>query len=111
MQYCNQEGEEPAIHRDWDTYEKESAKQPGKYERADHWDMAIVLDHPSLAANEEGLGTCWVTELDEREIHHILSISDEVRAPLMMTLGYPTEWPDPTPKKLLSELVCYEEYV
>jgi hypothetical protein len=52
-----------------------------------------------------------VAAFDEVEIQHILSIPDEVRAPIVMALGYPTEWPDPRPRKSLSELVCSEEYV
>ena len=111
MQYCNPEGEEPVIHWDWDTYEMESAKQPGEYHSTVPWDLAVVLDHLSLAAFAEGLGTCWVAAFDEVEIQHLLSIPDKVRVPLMMTLGYPTEWPRSTPRKSLSELVCYDQYV
>ena len=111
MHYCNLEGEEPVIHWDWDTYKKESAKHPGEYESVIHYDIAIVLDHLSLVALVEGLGTCFVAAYDEREIRNILSIPDEVRAPLMMTLGYPNEWPGSSSRKSLSELVCYDEYV
>ena len=57
MHFCNREGGEHIIHWDWDTYEKESAKHPGIYESTVPWDMAIVLDHLSLAAISEGLGT------------------------------------------------------
>jgi len=110
MRYYNCEGEEPVIHWDWDTYEEESAKHPGEYESAIHHDIAIVLDHLSLAALAEGLGTCFLGSYDEREIRSILSIPDEVRVPLMMTLGYPDKWPNPRPKKSLSELIYYDEY-
>jgi nitroreductase len=110
MQYCNREGEEPVIHWDWDTYEKESAKQPGVYESTAPFDLAVVLDHLSLAAFAEGLGTCWIAAFDEVEIKRILSIPDEVRAPLMMALGYPSEQPGPTPRKSLVELICYDKF-
>jgi nitroreductase len=99
------------MHWEWDTYQKAAADQPGVYESTVPWDLAIALDHLSLAARAMGLGTCWVAAFDEVEIQHILSIPDEVRAPIVMTLGYPAEWPNPRPRKSLSELVCYEEYV
>ena len=111
MQYCNRKGEEPVIHWDWETYEKESAKQPGVYESTVPFDLGVVLDHLSLAAFAGGLGTCWIAAFDEKEIKRILSIPDEVRAPLMMALGYPAEQPGPTPRKSLSELICYEKYI
>ena len=67
MQYCNHEDEKPIIHWDWDTYEKESAKQPGVYESTVPWDLAVVLDHLSLAAFAKGLGTCWIKAFDENQ--------------------------------------------
>jgi len=109
--YCNRAGEEPIVHWEWDTYQRAAAEQPGVYESTVPWDLAIALDHLSLAARAEGLGTCWMIAFDEVEIQHILSIPDEVRAPIIMTLGYPTEWPDPRPRKPLGDLVCYEKYI
>jgi nitroreductase len=109
--YHDREGEQPTVHWEWDTYQKAAAERPGVYESTVPCDLAVALDHLSLAARAEGLGTCWVAAFDEVEIQHILSIPDEVRAPIVMALGYPTEWPDPRPRKSLSELVCSEEYV
>lgn len=74
------------------------------------WDLAIALDHLSLAAVEEGLGTCWIGALDERQVKQILSIPEEVRAPLAMTVGYPASWPEPRPRKPLEEIACYDVY-
>jgi nitroreductase len=111
MHYCNREGEDVVIHWDWDTYEKESAKQPGVYESTVPFDLAIVMDHLSLAALAESLGTCWIKAFDENKVKRIMSIPDEIRAPLMMALGYPAEEPGPRPRKSLSELICYEKYI
>jgi nitroreductase len=111
MKYCNRKGEDPVMHWEWDTYQSAAAERPGVYESTVPWDLAVALDHLSLAARAEGLGTCWMAAFDEVEVQHILSIPDEVRAPIVMTLGYPTEWPDPRPRKSLGELVCYEEYL
>jgi len=73
-------------------------------------DLAIALDHLALAALEEGLGTCWVAGLDERALKELLSIPDDMRAPLVMPIGYPESWPEPRPRKPLREIVCYDRY-
>jgi nitroreductase len=84
---------------------------PGGYESCVDWDLAIALDHLSLAALEEGMGTCWIAGLDEREIKDLLRIPDDIRAPLVMTLGYPDEQPDARSRKPLDEIVRYETYL
>ena len=92
-----------------DIYEDIRAN-PGDYESCVDWDLAIALDHLSLAALEEGMGTCWIAGLDEREMKELLGIPDDIRAPLVMTLGYPDEQPDARSRKPLDEIVCYDEY-
>ena len=81
-----------------------------EYESCLPADLAIALDHLTLAAVEEGLGTCWIGSLDERQVKGLLSIPDDMRAPIVMPIGYPTSWPDPRPRKPLDEIICYERY-
>ena len=81
-----------------------------KYESWLPWDLAIALDHLTLAAVEEGLGTCWIGGLNEREIKELLSVPDDIRVPVVMPVGYPVSWPGPRPRKPLDEIVCYDEY-
>ena len=52
-------------------------------------DVAIVLDHISLAAVELNLGTCWIGAFDEKKVKEILAIPDEVRVVELMLIGYP----------------------
>ena len=52
-------------------------------------DVAIALDHISLAAIELGLGTCWIGAFDAEKVKEILAIPDDVRVVEMMPLGYP----------------------
>ncbi|MCL4534857.1 MAG: nitroreductase family protein [Bacteroidetes bacterium] len=74
-------------------------------------DLAIAIDHLSLAAMDEGLGTCWVAGLDERLVGEALSLPDGWRAPIAMTVGYPAgPWPEPRPRKPLADVVCYEKF-
>lgn len=52
-------------------------------------DVAIALDHISLAAVEQGLGTCWIGAFNEGKVKEILGIPEEVRVVGLMPIGYP----------------------
>ena len=52
-------------------------------------DIAIALDHISLAAVEYGLGTCWIGAFNEEKVKEILGIPEEVRVVELMPIGYP----------------------
>jgi nitroreductase len=73
-------------------------------------DTAIAVDHMTLAAVEEGLGTCWIGAFDEKKVKEILNIPSYVRVVVLLTLGYPSEIPRPTPRKSLSEIVMWEKW-
>lgn len=73
-------------------------------------DLVIALDHLTLAAMAEGLGTCWIGGLDEALIKQVLGIPETWRAPLFLTVGYPTEWPAPRRRKPLDEIISFERF-
>jgi len=73
-------------------------------------DVAISVDHMTLAAVEEGLGTCWIGAFKEPEVKALLGIPEEVRVVELLVLGYPEEEPQPRPRKPMSEVVCYERW-
>jgi len=52
-------------------------------------DAAIALDHLSLAAVAEGLGTCWIGAFDEAGVKKLLGIPAESKPVAMTPLGYP----------------------
>ena len=54
-------------------------------------DVAIALDHLTLAAVAEGLGTCWIGSFDPLQVRRILGIPPEVQVVGLMLLGYPRE--------------------
>jgi nitroreductase len=64
-------------------------------------DVAISLDHLSLAAVELGLGTCWVGHFDANQVKEILGIPHNIRVVELMPLGYPAE-PEAVAKNRLS---------
>ena len=51
--------------------------------------LAIALDHISLAAVELGLGTCWIGAFNEDKVKEILGIPEDVRVVELMPIGYP----------------------
>jgi nitroreductase len=51
-------------------------------------DVAIALDHISLAAVEYGLGTCWIGAFNEGKVKEILGIPEEVWVVELMPIGY-----------------------
>ncbi len=73
-------------------------------------DTAIAVDHMTLAAVEEGLGTCWIGAFDEKRVKEILNIPDNVRVVALLPLGYPSAIPRPTPRKSLDEIVMWEKW-
>ncbi len=73
-------------------------------------DTAIAVDHITLAAVDEGLGTCWIGAFDEIKVKEILDIPESVRVVVLLTLGYPLSIPRPTPRKTLDEIVMREKW-
>jgi nitroreductase len=54
-------------------------------------DVAIALDHMTLAAVELGLGTCWIGDFDEKKVKEMLGIPEKIRVVELMPLGYPAD--------------------
>lgn len=52
-------------------------------------DIGIAFDHLTLAAANEGLGTCWICAFNEQKAKEILGIPENIRVVALMPLGYP----------------------
>lgn len=63
----------------------------GGYWNSADIDVAIAMDHLTLAAAAEGLGTCWIGAFDERAIKELLGIPNEAKIVAMSPLGWPLE--------------------
>ena len=62
--------------------------------RQDGWssietDLAIAMDHMVLAAENEGVGTCWIAAFDSTVLRSTLSLTSDDRVYAMTPLGYP----------------------
>jgi len=75
-------------------------------------DLAIAIDHITLIATEEGLGTCWVGAFYEDQVKKILGIPDKVRVVQMLTLGYEKGGQTQIQKtrKSIDEIVRWEKW-
>ncbi len=74
-------------------------------------DVAIILDHITLAAVEEGLGTCWIGSFFQDKVREVLGIPSSYKVVELMTLGYPADSPRPKSRKPLNEIVFYEKFI
>ncbi len=74
-------------------------------------DCAIAIDHMTLAAVEEGLGTCWIGHFKQDECKKILGVPDPAKIVQMLTLGYPAV-ADPKEKsrKDFDDVVCFDKF-
>jgi nitroreductase len=74
-------------------------------------DAAIAIDHLTLCAAAEGLGTCWIGAFYEDEVKQILGIPPAIRVVALLPLGYPQD-PKPVRKLRLSleRIVSYERW-
>ena len=73
-------------------------------------DTAIAFEHLCLAAHSLGLGTCWMGWYNEEQIKHALGIPPSIRIIGLTPLGYPDQEPKPRPRKLLEEIVFFNEW-
>lgn len=73
-------------------------------------DLAIAVDHMTLVAAEEGLGTCWIGAFSQTEVRRLLKVPEAHRVVALLPLGYPADSPRPKTRKALEEIVCYETF-
>ncbi len=73
-------------------------------------DCAIALDHMTLAAVAEGLGTCWIGHFDQDACCELLGVPPTGRIIELRTLGYPADSPKQKSRKPLGEVVSYDTF-
>lgn len=72
-------------------------------------DVAIMFDHLVLAAQDLGLGTCWIAAFDPQAAREVLDLPEDHIPVVFTPLGYPDKEPRSKRRKALSELVQYIE--
>ena len=89
----------------------------------DHWswlgkntylvDAAIAIDHLTLAARNEGLGTCWIGAFDHGDLKKLLKVPDGFDVVALTPLGYPAKpgaFCETASRKSLDEIVFSESF-
>jgi nitroreductase len=67
----------------------EAYARMGGYWSSSDIDVAIALDHLTLAAIEAGLGTCWIGAFAEAEVKAVLGIPAGAKPVAIIIMGYP----------------------
>ncbi|MPW26104.1 nitroreductase [Alkalibaculum sp. M08DMB] len=74
-------------------------------------DIAIAVDHMTLAAAEIGLGTCWVCKFNAKECHEILELPENIEVVAILPIGHPSSDKLPEKKRMnLNDMVSFEKY-
>jgi nitroreductase len=78
--------------------------------RAAPVDCAIAIDHMTLTAVAEGLGTCWIGHFDQDRCRALLGVPPEATIIEMLLLGHSAVEPGPKTRKAIDEIVCNERF-
>ena len=75
-----------------------------------HIDLGIVASHITLAAADEGLGSCIIGWCDEKKIRKALNIPKNKRVMLVILLGYSDQPLREKKRKTKEEIISYNKY-
>ncbi len=70
-------------------------------------DATIAATYAQLATVAAGLGSTWVGSFDEKALVERLNLEASLRPVAILAVGYPAEWPEPTPRRHLDEMIDY----
>ncbi len=70
-------------------------------------DLAIAMDHITLTACEQGLGTCWIGAFSQKEAKSILNIPNGHKIVALMPIGFPADSPGLKKRKKIKEIVVW----
>ncbi|NLV91371.1 MAG: nitroreductase [Firmicutes bacterium] len=71
---------------------------------------AITVDHLTLQATEEGLGTCWIRWFEKDIAAQVLGLPEGMEVAVIVPVGYAAEQPEPTERLELAELIHYDRW-
>jgi len=73
-------------------------------------DLAIAIDHMTLQAVAEGLGTCWIGAFYEQPVKELLGIPEHIRVVELLTVGYAARPPSSRSRLPLEKIVHWETW-
>lgn len=72
--------------------------------------LAIAVDHMTLAATEEGLGTCWIGAFSQEEVKKILNVPENYKIIALLPIGFPEGSRKSKQRKNLEEITCKNKF-
>ena len=74
-------------------------------------DCAIAIDHMTLAAVAEGLGTCWVGHFRQAACREALKVPPTAKIIELVALGYPAVQQPARKREPLEKVVSFDKFV
>jgi nitroreductase len=71
-------------------------------------DLAIAMEHLSLAATAEGLATCWIGAFSQDGVREVLGVPETAKVIELMTIGYPADGPRQKIRKPLADIIAID---
>ena len=75
-----------------------------------HLDLGILASHITLAASDEGLGSCIIGWCDEKKVRKALDIPKNKRVMLVILIGYSVQPLRNKKRKTREEIVSFNKY-
>ncbi len=72
-------------------------------------DATIAAAYAQLAIVAAGMGSTWIGYFDEVAVRRALGLADSLVPVAMLSVGYPAEIPEPTPRRPLDEVVGFRK--
>ncbi len=73
-------------------------------------DLAIAVDHMTLAATSENLGTCWIGAFSQDKVKDILNIPGDCQVLALLPVGVPDDSGRPKTRKSLEEIISFDTF-
>lgn len=70
-------------------------------------DATIATTYAQLAVVAAGMGSTWVGSFDEAGVRQLFGLNKDEHPVAMLSVGYPAELPEPSPRRHLDEMVSY----
>jgi nitroreductase len=71
-------------------------------------DATIAAAYAQLAVVAAGMASTWVGYFDGAEVGRLLNLPAETEPVALLSIGYPAELPEPTPRRPLGDVVEYK---
>ena len=72
-------------------------------------DTTIAAAFAQLAVVAAGMGSTWVGNFDEAQVQTVLGLQPDLVPIALLSLGYPAEVPEPSPRRRLQEIVVFDD--